>query len=309
MIDVDTFLTTLYVMVDDFCQEHLDPEPRTRGPAPSLSRSEVVTLILFAQFWRFRSEQDFYRYAQAHLRPWFPRLPNLSQFNRLARRHYQVVVQFFLYLADLLKARESLYEVIDTTGVPVRNVKRRGRNWLAGLANIGYCSRLGWFFGFKALFSVTPSGVITGFGFGQGSEKDQPLAETFFAVRHCPDARLPTIGKPALGPYIADSGFIGAKRQQLWASLYHAQVITIPSLPSPHSWPKKLRRWFYGIRQIVETVIHKLQDWFSLDRERPHTLSGFQVRLAAKAALHNFCIWLNLQYDRQPLAFADLLDW
>ncbi|HEY66288.1 MAG TPA: IS982 family transposase, partial [Caldilineae bacterium] len=34
-----------------------------------------------------------------------------------------------------------------------------------------------------------------------------------------------------------------------------------------------------------------------------------QVRLAAKAALHNFCIWLNLQYDRQPLAFADLLDW
>jgi len=26
-------------------------------------------------------------------------------------------------------------------------------------------------------------------------------------------------------------------------------------------------------------------------------------------ALHNFCIWLNLRLGRDPLAFADLLDW
>jgi len=25
--------------------------------------------------------------------------------------------------------------------------------------------------------------------------------------------------------------------------------------------------------------------------------------------LHNFCLWLNLQLGRDPLAFADLLDW
>jgi hypothetical protein len=31
--------------------------------------------------------------------------------------------------------------------------------------------------------------------------------------------------------------------------------------------------------------------------------------LAAKLALHNFCVWLNEQLDRPPLSFADLVDW
>jgi len=30
--------------------------------------------------------------------------------------------------------------------------------------------------------------------------------------------------------------------------------------------------------------------------------------LAAKAALHNFCIWLNQRLGRPNLAFADLID-
>jgi hypothetical protein len=61
MLDVDTFLTTLYVTVDDFC--HSQP-PKTRpGPKASLSESEVITLSIFARWSRFTSERDFYRYA------------------------------------------------------------------------------------------------------------------------------------------------------------------------------------------------------------------------------------------------------
>ena len=43
MVDFDTFLTTLYVMIDDFCKEHPSPEPHGGAPA-SLTRSEVLTL-------------------------------------------------------------------------------------------------------------------------------------------------------------------------------------------------------------------------------------------------------------------------
>jgi hypothetical protein len=53
----------------------------------------------------------------------------------------------------------------------------------------------------------------------------------------------------------------------------------------------------------------KLHHTFRLDRERPHELSGLQARLAAKIALHNFCIWLNEQLGRPRLAFTDLVDW
>ena len=42
MLSVDTFLTTLYVMVDDFCYSL--PPKRNPGPEASLSESEVITL-------------------------------------------------------------------------------------------------------------------------------------------------------------------------------------------------------------------------------------------------------------------------
>jgi hypothetical protein len=34
-----------------------------------------------------------------------------------------------------------------------------------------------------------------------------------------------------------------------------------------------------------------------------------EMVLAAKVALHNFCIWLNRQHGRNNLVFADLLGW
>ncbi len=40
---------------------------------------------------------------------------------------------------------------------------------------------------------------------------------------------------------------------------------------------------------------------------RPRDLTGFQMYLAAKVALHNFCIWLNLSAGRAPLTFTDLI--
>ena len=71
MLDVDTFLTTLYVMVDDFC--HSRPQKqRLSGPDASLSPSEVVTLAIFSRWSRFSSERDFYRYAKGYLQGRFP---------------------------------------------------------------------------------------------------------------------------------------------------------------------------------------------------------------------------------------------
>jgi hypothetical protein len=101
MIDEDTFLTRLYVEVDDFCKTCL-PLLVQPGPAASLCRSEVVTLGIYGQWARFQSERDFYRYALRHLRPAFPSLPHLSQFNRLLRKHHDAIVAFFLHVVKLL---------------------------------------------------------------------------------------------------------------------------------------------------------------------------------------------------------------
>ncbi len=308
MVDPNTFLTTLYVMADIFCKSVLPPAPHP-GAEPSLSPSEVITLALFGQWAHFQSERDFYRYAERHLRPAFPTLPDRSQFNRLLRHSRDAISTFGLHVVDLLQARQRAYEALDCSGVPTRNAKRRGRGWLPGLADIGWSNRLGWYEGFHVILAVTPDGVITGFGFGAASTKDQPLADTFFALRHAPLQRMPSAGQSAYGPYVVDTGFEGADNHQAWAARYQAQVLCPPRRTSHRPWSNAWRRWHARVRQIVETVYDKLHYTFRLARERPHDLTGFQARLAAKVALHNFCIWLNDQAARPWLAFADLMAW
>jgi hypothetical protein len=171
MIDVDTFLTILYVMADDFGKTSLPPEPHP-GPQAALSRSEVVTLALFGQWQGFGSERGFYRYAQRHLRAAFPSLPAREQYNRQLRQQHTALVAFFLHLVQLLAAQRCAYEALDSSGVPTRDAKRRGAGWLPGLADIGWSNRLGWYEGVHLLLAVNPTGVITGFGFGAASTKD-----------------------------------------------------------------------------------------------------------------------------------------
>lgn len=308
MLDMDTFLTALYVMVDDFCKAQRPPERRPGRPA-SLDESEVITLALLGQWGRFGSERAFYRYATRHLRGAFPTLPDYAQFNRLVRHHSPAIDRFFRHLVDALGAHQAPYEALDTTAAPTRNAKRRGRGWLPGLAAIGWSNRLGWFEGFRVLLSATPQGIITGYCYASANINDRTMAESFFALRRAPDPRLETAGAPATGPYVLDRGFEGRRRAKEWLQFYWAQVIYSPSRASREHWPKPWARLLAGLRQVVETVYEKLHDVFRLDRERPHELSGFHARLSAKMALHNFCIWLNQQLDRPLLAFADLIDW
>jgi hypothetical protein len=163
--------------------------------------------------------------------------------------------------------------------------------------------------GFSLLAAVGPSGVITGFCFGAASTADQPLAETFFAVRAAPNRRLLSVGSAFWGTYVADKGFEGAENHRRWLECYGAEVIHPPKRNSKKPWSKPLRRWVAGIRQIIETVYDKLFNAFGLWGERPHEIEGLRARLAARVALHNFCIWLNDHLGRPRLKFADLLEW
>lgn len=310
MEDLDTFLTVLYVMVDDLCKSQAWQLPSHPGPAPKLSCSEVITLSLFGQWARFASERGFYRFAQRHLRAAFPTLPDRSQFLRQEHACVSLIEQVACMLAEQRpEAGADLYQILDATGVPVRHIKRRGGGWLAGTADKGWCSRISSYMGFHVLFAITPSGFVTGFGFSAASVHDTRLAETFLGARAFPTPRLPGVGPMAPVPYVADRAFAAESLQLHWLYDYHAAVLTQPhsrklvAEPSPR-W----RHWMHSIRQLIETVSGKLHLAFRLATDRLHTLPGFRARLAAKVGLHNFCCLLNLQRARPALAFVDLLE-
>jgi hypothetical protein len=272
MLDVDTFLTTLYVIADDFC--HSQSPRRRSGPEASLSESEVLSLAIFARWSRFNSERDFYRYADTKLRDAFPTLPDRSQFNRLVRSCTELIETFALHLASLLTdPRKHPYQALDSSAMPIRDCKRRGRGWLAGYADIEWSNSLGWYEGFCLLSATDPTGVIRGFCFGAASTSDQPLAETFFNVRANPNPRIKSVGLTFLGAYVADKGFEGEENHRRWFESYGADVIHPPKRNSRKgSWSKRLRKWLASIRQIVESVYDKLFNTFGLWRERPHEL-------------------------------------
>jgi hypothetical protein len=86
------------------------------------------------------------------------------------------------------------------------------------------------------------------------------------------------------------------------------RVICPPERNILKPWPKRLRRWVAGLRQIGETVHEKLLNAFGLGPGQPHHITGFQARSAARVPPHNFCIWLNQCLGSPQLAFADLLE-
>lgn len=330
MLDVDTFLTTVYVLVDDLCQQPdvVPVAPPTHGPAAALSRSEVITLALFAQWSPFPSERAFYRYATRHLRPLFPRLPARSQFNRQVGRQLPSIIAVGLALARQVEqvigqhqraGAPCPYEVVDGMGVATRDLKRRGGGWLGQIATIGRCNRLGWYEGVYLLTAVTPEGLLTGWGVASAHCKDQPVADTFFAARHAPQlqARLPEVGAPvaADGIYLADTGFEGRAWHAKWDHRDGATVICRPKARDTrrgaaiHAWTAAERRTFAGLRQIVETVHARLLDTFGVAHLRPHSLCGLRAHLAAKLAAFNVACWLNQRANRPLMAFADLLEW
>jgi hypothetical protein len=196
-------------MVDDFYQSH--SPTKKPGQQASLCASEVITLAIFARWSRFSSERDFYRNARMRLCNAFPTLPDRSQFNRLVRSHSELIQRFIVHIVALLDVQRCPYEALDSSAMPTRDCKRRGRGWLDGRADIGWSNSLGWYEGFSLLSAVDSSGLIKGFCFGAASAADQQLAETYFALRARPNRRLISVGSAAWGPYIADKGFEGAE--------------------------------------------------------------------------------------------------
>lgn len=305
MLDYDTFLTTLYVTIDDFCRTHLPQEQNKPGRTPSLSRSEVLTLALLGRWARFRSERDFWRFATSELRHLFLHLPHLSQFNRLEREHQEAMLAFSHFLVREMDAQNCLFEVLDRCGVATRWCNRRGVGWLPEETDKGRCARLGYFHGFELLTASNPEGVITGFAVGAGTAKDQPLAQALFYARKWQLPQTPCVGLPARsGDYVTDVGFNGKERHQTWLRCFDVRVIH-----SEKGYTRQWKKWLAGLRQIIESVHNALINTFGLETERPHEMRGFFARLSARVALHNFCIWLNRRLGRPSLQFADLLAW
>jgi hypothetical protein len=80
-VDLEIFLVSLYVQVDDRRQASRPPTGRGPGRPTSMSDAELLTLAILAQWPRWRGERDFWRFADTYLRSYFPCLLSQSRLN------------------------------------------------------------------------------------------------------------------------------------------------------------------------------------------------------------------------------------
>ena len=327
-LDLETFLTTLYVITDDLYQNQVQPQmPTSGGPAPQLSDSEVLCLALAGQ-WRsgvpWKSERGFVRYALRHLQALFPGMTSQSAFNRRVRRLWGGFILLQQAVAQQLVTAQDC-EIIDCVPVPVaRGARSFHPGWLADIARIGKGGNDRYFYGLRLLVALSASGVATGWVLAAGNVQERWLAELLLSSRaghpqlsgpqdpatHEPRVTpprewlglIPSSGEASGKPIISDLGFSGQDWLDHWSADYGAELLPPPKKTAPAS-----TRWFSSLRQVVETAFANLTDSFGLKYPGAHITWGLITRIAAKIAAYNVGILINRSCARPDFAFPTLI--
>jgi hypothetical protein len=294
-MDLNSFLTELYVMIDDWWQAQAEAQAPRRGRPAQLSTSEVLTLAVVGQWPRWRSERDFWRFADVHLRDAFPQLCSQSQLNRRVRAAEPLLRRLHAGLAEALPTTEAVYHVLDTTLIPaIQRVRACRHGLFVGEASFGRCvSKTEWVSGFKLALSVTPPGIITAFGLAPANCDERLIGDALIAREHCP-------------AYLADKGFAAVDWERHWYDTYGTIVAATPVRTAKRAWPEAAGRWAAGKRQVIEQVIAQLKDFYAVERHRAKTLGGLLTRVAAKIVAFTAAQRLNQRRQRPLRRFADL---
>lgn len=333
-MDLDTFLTTLYVLIDDWYKADTQARmQRHGGPEIQLSDSEVLTVAIAGQ-WRvgvpWRSERGVVRYMQKQGRGWFPRMLKRSAFNERVRQLWGAAVQLQQEVANWLEASSTLYEVVDCVPLPACSLAQAasGKGHWLWWSRLGYGGNQGgWFWGEQLLTSVTAEGVVTGWLLGSASADDRWLLQALVSQRRghlelltpagdkkhtlppppSDFSSLATVGNQRARPYLADRGFNGDRWRRQWWQRYEVSVITVPPANARAAWSAPDCRWLASKRQIVETLFARLGSVFALKQLQAHSRWGQLTRLALVMAAYNLGLFLNRLAGRPDGALETLL--
>ncbi len=326
-VDLDTFLTTVYVAIAAWCATEPPASPHP-GPHPKLSDAEVLTLMVVGTF-RGHSERALLRWADTVLRPWFPVQLSQSAFNRRARVLAFAAARLLPALAVQLGVAQDTYEVVDTVPVPVAQRCRGDRRACfteeetsVGRGGVGKA----YYYGVSLLLSVAASGPITGLVVAPANVQERWPFSALLSWRDDPTAvpmtaaalasRNPwrktyvgptgyltgpaTVGATVCGTYLADRGFAGQVWHAHWREDLAAEVWT------PDRVARPVRHWFHHARQVVETINGVLTDVLHLKFPHAHTYAGLITRIVTTCATVNLGILVNRHCGRPDLALGTL---
>lgn len=290
--DVETFLITVYVEVDEWYQRHLASQRRGHPGRPArVTDSEVLTVALAQQLLGLDSERTWVALLRHNWGYLFPHLPTAHEVNRRVRHLMGGLRALWQHWAATLGATATRYQIVDTTAVPAVAYQRAHQARLfRGQAAYGRRgARQEPYYGFKLVLCTSLTGVPLALDVVPANVHDLAASTSVLADQH--DRVI-----------LADKALRSTPwRLDLWQT-QRLLVLAPPQRNQRVSWPRWLRRWCSRLRQAIERTLSQLKDHLALERHRARTLWGLCTRLYAKVAA--FCLGVHLTTSAGFPAFA-----
>ena len=291
--DLDTFVTALYVTIDDALRTHAHLRrwrPKV-GLAPKLSDAELLTMAVLQALLGFTSETRFLRHAKAHLLHLFPYVPHQSGYNkRLRRAENQLIVVIRLLAKDTELWGDDTW-VMDST--PVECGRSRPtvlRSELAGWASYGYCaSHSRWFWGLRLHLVCTPSGLPVTFALANPKIDEREVARDLFESE-------PGLLRPGQ-IILADKGY-ASKEFETYLAEHGATLVRPAMARERHRATTPLLK---PLRQLIESVNATLKTQLDLERHGGRTPGGVMTRVLQRLLALTAAIWHNHKTGQQSL--------
>ena len=282
--DLDTLATRLYVTIDDLLIDHPQwaPERPAVGIVPRLSDAELLTLAVIQALLGYTSEARFIRHAHAHLRPWFPYLPERPGYNKRLRHSGELFQHVIAHLARQCPSWNDDLWLVDSTPVECgRSRETVKRSDLAGWASYEYCaSHSRWFWGLRLHLICTPSGLPVAYALAGAKADERDTALDMIAF-----GDLDTAGCTL----IADKGY---RRASFEHQLNQAGITLIrPNLKSEKQRPGG--RYLKAFRQTIESVNETLKGQLDLERHGGRKKPGVCARVLQRLLALTAAIWHN----------------
>jgi hypothetical protein len=272
-IDLESLLTTIYVLVDDWYQAKGQARMTGKpGAKATFSDSEMLTLMLAQDFIPYPGESQYIAFIRANLGSLFPRLLDQSQFNRRARRLLALLECLRQEWVVSMTGGQVKQVLLDTKPIPVIGTKRsKRRSDFAGSAAYGYCAARNLnYFGYKLVMLTDLDGMPLVYDLVPANVDERQAAESvLWRVNDC--------------DVFGDKGFLG----QAWQAAVRQQTANRIWTPkranqtaqNPSPFDCLLNR----IRERIETTFHQLQNTGrNIERLLAKTVHGLCTRIALK---------------------------
>jgi hypothetical protein len=288
------FILCVFCLVDDLVKQLAPPKLRTRGFAPALADSEVITVELVGEFLGLDHDKGLFAHFRRHYAAEFPGLLRVHRttFARQAANLHALKGRLHAHLAERLAAGRPLW-LIDSLPVEAcRFGRAKFCRRLRGTAAFGHDhTRRTTFYGLRLHARATPDGAVVAFDLAPADVSDQAMVDD--------------LGPPPGSTGVGDRDYWAPKVQADLAGRLGVRLLA-PFRTKKHDPDPARSRRLSRVRRIIETTFGQLAERFRIKRTWARDLWHLSHRVTRKVLSHTVAVWVNRTHGRPALDFDGL---